>query len=99
MNLGVLGLFKYFDFGVAEMSALLQKLGYDTTEVGRVVPPAGRKAVFLGDLVDRGPRIVPVLRTVMAMVRAVMVMRRGPPASSRAAASGRRGRRAMRGSP
>ncbi|HYP87176.1 MAG TPA: hypothetical protein VEQ59_03470, partial [Polyangiaceae bacterium] len=27
MNLSVLGLFKYFDFGVAELSALLQKLG------------------------------------------------------------------------
>jgi len=29
MNLGVLGLFKYFDFGVAELSALLHALGFD----------------------------------------------------------------------
>jgi D-alanyl-lipoteichoic acid acyltransferase DltB (MBOAT superfamily) len=28
MNLGVLGLFKYFDFGVAELSALLRSLGF-----------------------------------------------------------------------
>src|SRR5207248_8276037 len=32
--------------------------------------PAGRKAVFLGDLVDRGPRIPDVLKIVMAMVEA-----------------------------
>lgn len=31
-------------------------------------PPAGRKAVFLGDLVDRGPNIPDVLRLVMSMV-------------------------------
>jgi protein phosphatase len=30
--------------------------------------PAGRKAVFLGDLVDRGPRIPDVLKLVMDMV-------------------------------
>jgi protein phosphatase len=34
----------------------------------RVTPPAGRKVVFLGDLVDRGPRIPDVLRLVMSMV-------------------------------
>ncbi len=32
--------------------------------------PAGHKAVFLGDLVDRGPRVPDVLRIVMAMVEA-----------------------------
>ncbi len=32
--------------------------------------PDGRRAVFLGDLVDRGPGIVPVLRLVMDMVAA-----------------------------
>src|SRR5437764_9583938 len=37
-----------------ELIALLQKLGY-TTDLDRVVPPSGRKAIFLGDLVDRGP--------------------------------------------
>ena len=35
-----------------------------------VVPPEGRKAIFLGDLVDRGPRIPDVLRLVMGMVAA-----------------------------
>jgi len=47
-----------------ELHALLEKLGY----VGEPrAHPAGRKAVFLGDVVDRGPDIVGVLRTVMAM--------------------------------
>ena len=31
---------------------------------------AGRKAIFVGDLVDRGPRIVDTLKTVMAMSQA-----------------------------
>ena len=35
-----------------------------------MVPPDGRKAVFVGDLVDRGPRIPDVLRLVMGMVAA-----------------------------
>ncbi|MCG3125493.1 MAG: Bis(5'-nucleosyl)-tetraphosphatase, symmetrical [Phycisphaerae bacterium] len=33
-----------------------------------ITPPPGRKAVFLGDLVDRGPGIPQVLRLVMSMV-------------------------------
>jgi protein phosphatase len=52
-----------------ELIALLQKLGYDTTEVGRIVPPPGRKIVFLGDLVDRGPKVMDVLQLAMTMVR------------------------------
>jgi protein phosphatase len=51
-----------------ELIELLNKLGYDTTEPDRVVPPPGRKAVFLGDLVDRGPDSVGVLRLVKKMV-------------------------------
>jgi len=35
-----------------------------------VKPPEGRKVVFLGDLVDRGPKIPEVLRLVMSMVQA-----------------------------
>ena len=57
--------------------ALLGKLGYVVETVAgegavdyRVTPPAGRKAVFLGDLVDRGPGIAEVLRLVMGMVAA-----------------------------
>lgn len=56
-----------------ELHDLLAKLGYavDQTESGfAVVPPTGRKAVFLGDLVDRGPRTPDVLRLVMGMVEA-----------------------------
>jgi protein phosphatase len=53
-----------------ELEALLALLGYerDAGEVWR--HPAGRKVVFLGDLVDRGPRVPDVLRIAMAMVEA-----------------------------
>ncbi len=56
-----------------ELSELLAKLGYiikdnDTIENGMTVShPEGRKAIFLGDLVDRGPKVANVLRLVMAM--------------------------------
>ncbi len=50
-----------------ELLSLLGDLGYRV--VGEIVtPPAGRKAVFLGDLVDRGPKIPQVLKLVMNMV-------------------------------
>ena len=52
-----------------ELEALLASLGYAKTD-GAYRHPAGRKAVFLGDLVDRGPRIVDVYRLVHAMVNA-----------------------------
>jgi protein phosphatase len=54
-----------------ELVELLSKLDYqiDTEADGpRVVPPSGRKAIFVGDLVDRGPGIPGVLRLVMRMV-------------------------------
>ena len=52
-----------------ELLELLEKLGYDVTAApGRVVAPPGRKLVFLGDLVDRGPKVVETLRLVMALV-------------------------------
>jgi alginate O-acetyltransferase complex protein AlgI len=42
MNLGVLGLFKYFDFGVAELSALLRSLGLNPPELAlRLTLPIG----------------------------------------------------------
>ncbi|MFI6809656.1 polynucleotide kinase-phosphatase [Streptomyces luteogriseus] len=48
----------------AELEALLGKLGYVDG-----VHPEGRTAVFVGDLVDRGPDSPGVLRRVMAMVK------------------------------
>jgi len=55
-----------------ELIALLRQLGYrveDGADGAKVTPPPGRKAVFVGDLVDRGPRIPETLRLVMAMVQ------------------------------
>lgn len=52
-----------------ELTALLVQLGYAFDANGAASSPAGRKAVFLGDLVDRGPKIPQVLRLVMGMVR------------------------------
>ncbi|MEA2603638.1 MAG: hypothetical protein QOF89_4630 [Acidobacteriota bacterium] len=53
-----------------ELEELLASLGYAPDESGVWRHPEGRKAVFLGDLVDRGPRVVDVLRLVMGMVAA-----------------------------
>ena len=55
-----------------ELTALLGKLGYriDAGSELTAVPPDGRKAVFVGDLVDRGPKTPEVLRLVMNMVQA-----------------------------
>ena len=55
-----------------ELLELLDKLGYRLTGAGEaigVVPPAGRKAVFVGDLADRGPDSPAVLQLVMNMAR------------------------------
>jgi protein phosphatase len=58
-----------------ELEALLSKLGYafawtdqDGTRRFQVTPPEGRKALFVGDIVDRGPRVADSLRIVMDMV-------------------------------
>ena len=56
-----------------ELRELMTALGYSIEEKGgghRVVMPEGRKAIFLGDLVDRGPKIPEVLKLVMSMVEA-----------------------------
>ncbi len=51
------------------LEALLRKLGYEKS-AGTWRHPAGRKVIFLGDFIDRGPSIPQVLRTVKAMVDA-----------------------------
>jgi protein phosphatase len=60
-----------------ELQALLTKLGYeiqwgddDGERTVAVVPPQSRKAVFVGDLVDRGPNSPDVLRIAMSMTAA-----------------------------
>ena len=54
-----------------ELIELLQKLGYkiSTQPDGNITvePPEGRKAVFVGDYVDRGPKVAEVLRLIMRM--------------------------------
>ncbi|WP_371481515.1 polynucleotide kinase-phosphatase [Kitasatospora sp. NBC_00315] len=59
----------------SELETLLGRLGYDLARdaEGRPVDaahPQGRTAVFVGDLVDRGPDTPGVLRLVMGMVAA-----------------------------
>ncbi len=54
-----------------ELAALLDKLGYRISEnQGRyeLSHPEDRRVVFLGDLVDRGPRVVDCLRLAMDAV-------------------------------
>ena len=59
-----------------ELEALLQQLGYVPTSLDtdslwgnrNYIHPQGRKAVFVGDLVDRGPRILDTVRLVRNMV-------------------------------
>jgi polynucleotide kinase-phosphatase len=53
-----------------ELLKLLTALGYDAdrSQHERVIPPHGRKAIFLGDLVDRGPDSLGVIELVQSMV-------------------------------
>ena len=61
-----------------ELAGLLDRLGYEAVAFAPGGPspasgplyahPEGRRAVFLGDLVDRGPRILDTVRLVRSMV-------------------------------
>ena len=59
-----------------ELKELLERMNYKITEMGPeshlygylVTPPPGRKAFFVGDIVDRGPKVVECLKLVMSMV-------------------------------
>ncbi len=54
-----------------ELAELLTELGYAPSgDAGAWSHPAGRKMIFLGDLVDRGPKVPEVLRLVMDSVNA-----------------------------
>jgi protein phosphatase len=65
-----------------ELTMLLEKLGYvgfptqlsGSASVLDYVHPAGRKLVFVGDLVDRGPDSVQVLRQVMHLTKQGMAL-------------------------
>jgi protein phosphatase len=61
-----------------ELEALLQQLGFRATDLGdgellwgksAYRHPEGRKAVFVGDLVDRGPRVIDSVRLVRNMIQ------------------------------
>ena len=52
-----------------ELEDLLDQLGYVVGgDVAGRRHPGGRRAIFLGDLVDRGPRVPDVLKIVMGMM-------------------------------
>lgn len=60
-----------------ELQELLRRLGYEVGWAGEgrkrtvnVSAPHGRKVVFVGDLVDRGPMVPDTLRIAMSMARA-----------------------------
>jgi protein phosphatase len=56
-----------------ELVQLLTDLGYVVTggeDAPSASPPEGRRAIFVGDLVDRGPKSPAVLKLVMSMVAA-----------------------------
>ncbi len=53
-----------------ELLRLLGTLGYQIDGKASAIPPPGRRAVFVGDFVDRGPASPAVLRLVMGMLAA-----------------------------
>ena len=53
-----------------ELTELLGLLGYQPDEVSAMRHPDGRRLVFVGDLVDRGPKIVAAVTLARRMVEA-----------------------------
>lgn len=53
-----------------ELEELLGKLGYAPNAADVYAHPEGRKAIFVGDLVDRGPRVLDTLNLAQKMVEA-----------------------------
>lgn len=51
----------------SELELLLHKLGYNKDE-DTYRHPEGRKVIFSGDIVDRGPRVIDTIKTVINMV-------------------------------
>lgn len=52
-----------------EVEIMLEKLGYQRNDQGRWNNDYGRKAIFVGDLTDRGPRNIDTVSLVMRMVK------------------------------
>ncbi len=57
-----------------ELVQLLKKLGYKIDDENRVSHLEGRKIIFVGDLVDRGPKSLEVLQLVMQGVESGVVL-------------------------
>jgi protein phosphatase len=53
-----------------ELLELLERLGYQPDAEAGLRHPGGRRVIFLGDLVDRGPKIVETVSLVRRMVEA-----------------------------
>lgn len=51
-----------------ELISLIFKLGYEKVDSDIYVHPKGRKLIFVGDLIDRGPKIRETLRLVKTLV-------------------------------
>ena len=53
-----------------ELLELLAQLGYQPDDSAGLRHPEGRRVIFLGDLVDRGPKVIETVRLVQRMMAA-----------------------------